>query len=172
VLVVDDERKIRDTVRAFLERRRYAAPVAGTGQQALDMAGRLKPDLVVLDLMLPDLPGEEVARSLRVISQMPIIMLTAKARLPLPPPRPRGAEHPPARRAHAGRLRARDPGRHDDVSRYGYAHLYRSGGVPQCQPGQPVRIRTRKAPSSPPALCAASGRQQPPPGPAGSPACR
>ena len=79
VLVVDDERKIRDTVRAFLERSRYAVLVAGTGAQALDVAGRLKPDLVVLDLMLPDLPGEEVARSLRAISDVPIIMLTAKA---------------------------------------------------------------------------------------------
>ena len=79
VLVVDDERKIRDTVRAFLERSRYAVLVAGTGAQALDVAGRLKPDLVVLDLMLPDLPGEEVARSLRAISPVPIIMLTAKA---------------------------------------------------------------------------------------------
>ena len=79
VLVVDDERKIRDTVRAFLEQQRYAVLVAGTGQEALDVAGRLKPDLVVLDLMLPDLAGEEVARSLRAISQVPIIMLTAKA---------------------------------------------------------------------------------------------
>ena len=79
VLVVDDERKIRDTVRLFLEQQRYAVLLAGTGQQALDVAGRLKPDLVVLDLMLPDLPGEEVARSLRTVSQVPIIMLTAKA---------------------------------------------------------------------------------------------
>ena len=50
VLVVDDERKIRDTVRLFLEQRRYAVLLAGSGQQALDVAGRLKPDLVVLDL--------------------------------------------------------------------------------------------------------------------------
>ena len=79
VLVVDDERKIRDTVRAFLEHRHYAVLVAGTGQQALDVAGRRLPDLVVLDLMLPDLAGEEVARSLRAVSDVPIIMLTAKA---------------------------------------------------------------------------------------------
>jgi DNA-binding response OmpR family regulator len=79
VLVVDDERKIRDTVRLFLEQQRYAVLVAGSGQEALDVAGRLHPDLVVLDLMLPDLAGEEVARSLRAISQVPIIMLTAKA---------------------------------------------------------------------------------------------
>ncbi|ALV33200.1 response regulator transcription factor [Streptomyces sp. CdTB01] len=79
VLVVDDERKIRDTVRAFLERERYAVLTTGSGQEALDVALRLKPDLVVLDLMLPDLAGEEVARSLRAISRVPIIMLTAKA---------------------------------------------------------------------------------------------
>jgi two-component system, OmpR family, response regulator RegX3 len=79
VLVVDDERKIRDTVRLFLEQRRYAVLLAGSGQQALDVAGRLKPDLVILDLMLPDLAGEEVARALRTVSQVPIIMLTAKA---------------------------------------------------------------------------------------------
>jgi hypothetical protein len=58
VLVVDDERKIRDTVRLFLEQQRFAVLLAASGEQALDIAGRLKPDLVVLDLMLP---GEEVA---------------------------------------------------------------------------------------------------------------
>jgi two-component system, OmpR family, response regulator RegX3 len=52
LLVVDDERKIRDTVRTFLEHERYSVLVAGSGQEALDVAGRLKPDLVVLDLML------------------------------------------------------------------------------------------------------------------------
>ena len=46
------------------------------------------------------------------------------------------------------------------VSRSGYAHLYRSAGVPRCQPGQPVRVRTGTAPWSPPARCAASRRQQ------------
>lgn len=79
VLVVDDEPKIRNTVRAFLEQERYGVLVASTGQEAIEVAGRLHPDLVVLDLMLPDLPGEEVARSLRAVSQVPIIMLTAKA---------------------------------------------------------------------------------------------
>jgi DNA-binding response OmpR family regulator len=79
VLVVDDEPKIRNTVRAFLEQDRYAVLVAGTGTEAIEIANRLKPDLVVLDLMLPDLSGEEVARSLRSVSDVPIIMLTAKA---------------------------------------------------------------------------------------------
>jgi DNA-binding response OmpR family regulator len=79
ILVVDDEPKIRNTVRAFLEQDRYAVLVAGSGGEAIEVTNRLKPDLVVLDLMLPDLPGEEVARSLRTVSEVPIIMLTAKA---------------------------------------------------------------------------------------------
>jgi len=79
VLVVDDERKIRDLVRAYLERDGYAVLLADSGQAALQVAARVRPDLVVLDLMLPDLAGEEVARSLRTISEVPVVMLTAKA---------------------------------------------------------------------------------------------
>jgi DNA-binding response OmpR family regulator len=79
ILVVDDERKIRELVRAYLERDGYAVLLAGTAQRALELASRATPDLVVLDLMLPDLPGEEVARSLRALGEVPIIMLTAKA---------------------------------------------------------------------------------------------
>ena len=79
VLVVDDEHKIQDVVRTYLEHDGYAVFIAGSGQEALEAAARLRPDLVILDLMLPDLAGEEVARSLRAISEVPIIMLTAKA---------------------------------------------------------------------------------------------
>ncbi len=79
VLVVDDERKIRELVRAYLERDGYAVLLADCGEQALATAARARPDLVVLDLMLPDLAGEEVARSLRALSAVPIVMLTAKA---------------------------------------------------------------------------------------------
>jgi len=79
VLVVDDERKIRDLVRSYLERDGYSVLVADSGQRALEVAERAHPDLVVLDLMLPDLSGEEVARSIRSQSPVPIIMLTAKA---------------------------------------------------------------------------------------------
>ena len=79
VLVVDDERKIRDMVRSYLERDGYSVLVADTGQHALEMAAKASPDLVVLDLMLPDVAGEEVARTLREGSNVPIIMLTAKA---------------------------------------------------------------------------------------------
>jgi len=79
VLVVDDEHKIREVVRTYLEHDGYAVFTARTGEEALEAAQRLGPDLVILDLMLPDMPGEEVARSLRAISEVPIIMLTAKA---------------------------------------------------------------------------------------------
>ena len=79
ILVVDDERKIRDLVRSYLEREGYAVLVADSGQRALEAMERAHPDLVVLDLMLPDVSGEEVARSVRDHSGVPIIMLTAKA---------------------------------------------------------------------------------------------
>ena len=79
ILVVDDERKIREVVCSYLEREGYAVLQADSGERALEAVARASPDLVVLDLMLPDLAGEEVARSLRSISQVPIIMLTAKA---------------------------------------------------------------------------------------------
>ena len=79
ILVVDDERKIRDLVRSYLEAEGYSVLTAETGQGALELALRTRPDVVVLDLMLPDLSGEEVTRSLRETSDVPILMLTAKA---------------------------------------------------------------------------------------------
>jgi len=79
ILVVDDERKIRDLVRSYLELEGYSVLVADSGERALEAASRSDPDLVVLDLGLPDLSGEEVARTLRTASNVPIIMLTAKA---------------------------------------------------------------------------------------------
>lgn len=79
VLVVDDEQKIRELVGRYLEHEGYSVLLAGSGRSALEMADRARPDLLVLDLMLPDLSGEEVARSLRTRSDVPIIMLTAKA---------------------------------------------------------------------------------------------
>ncbi len=79
VLVVDDERKIRELVGSYLERQGYAVTLAATGRAALDAAPREHPDLIVLDLRLPDIQGEEVARSIREVSPVPIIMLTAKS---------------------------------------------------------------------------------------------
>jgi DNA-binding response OmpR family regulator len=79
ILVVDDERKIRDLVRSYLELEGYAVLVADTGERAIEAVSRSEPDLVVLDLGLPDLAGEEVARTLRTGSNVPIIVLTAKS---------------------------------------------------------------------------------------------
>ncbi len=77
ILVVDDERKIRDLVRSYLERDGYSVLVADTGQRGLELSMRADPDLVVLDLMLPDITGEEVARSVREVSEVPIITDTS-----------------------------------------------------------------------------------------------
>ena len=79
ILVVDDERKIRDLVRSYLELETYSVLLADTSERALESASRSDPGLVVLDLGLPDPAGEEVARTLRTGSNVPIIMLTAKA---------------------------------------------------------------------------------------------
>ncbi len=79
VLVVDDERKIRDLVGTYLERDGYRVLQASTGHAAVDLARRFRPDLVILDLGLPDVPGEDVIRSLRNHSDVPVVMLTARA---------------------------------------------------------------------------------------------
>ena len=79
ILVVDDEVKIRQLVGAYLEREGHTVLLADTGLTALDVAQRVRPDLLVLDLGLPDLPGEEVLRLLRRTADIPVIMLTARA---------------------------------------------------------------------------------------------
>ncbi len=78
VLVVDDEVRIRDLVRRYLEHDGHQVLSAGTGAEALAVAARSKVDLVVLDLRLPDIGGEAVARELRATHDVPILMLTAK----------------------------------------------------------------------------------------------
>jgi DNA-binding response OmpR family regulator len=79
VLVVEDERKLRDFVRSYLERAGFTVLSTGSGAQAITMAAEGAPDLVVLDLGLPDVPGETVARELRTASAVPILMLTARS---------------------------------------------------------------------------------------------
>ncbi|PPD58439.1 response regulator transcription factor [Dehalogenimonas etheniformans] len=78
ILVVDDEPKIVSTVRAYLERDGYEVLTAGNGKTALDVFRRDKPDLIVLDLMLPEIDGLEVCQTVRRASDVPIIMLTAR----------------------------------------------------------------------------------------------
>ncbi|MDQ1517260.1 MAG: hypothetical protein QOE80_3090 [Actinomycetota bacterium] len=78
VLVVDDEPKIVDVVREYLEHAGFAVRTAGDGPAALERARALAPDLVVLDLGLPGLDGLDVARQLRRSSRVPVIILTAR----------------------------------------------------------------------------------------------
>jgi len=79
VLVVEDEPKIRDLLRSALERAGLHVLTTGSGAHAIALAADARPDLLVLDLRLPDVPGEEVARQVRSASAVPILMLTAKA---------------------------------------------------------------------------------------------
>ncbi len=77
ILVVDDEPKIVRLARDYLEKHGYRVLTAADGPAALAMARRDKPDLILLDLMLPGMDGREVCRRLRHESDVPIIMLTA-----------------------------------------------------------------------------------------------
>ena len=79
ILVVDDEPKLVKVVREYLEHDGYRVVSAGDGREALARFREARPDLVVLDLMLPELDGLEVCRRLRRDSNVPIIMLTARA---------------------------------------------------------------------------------------------
>jgi two-component system phosphate regulon response regulator PhoB len=81
VLVVDDERDIVELLRYNLAQAGFRVVSASEGRQAIDLARREKPDLIVLDLMLPVLPGAEVARVLKqdaTTRAIPILMLTAR----------------------------------------------------------------------------------------------
>ncbi len=77
ILVVDDEPKIVRLARDYLEKNGFRVVSAADGQSALIAARREKPDLIILDLMLPHMDGREVCRILRRESDVPIIMLTA-----------------------------------------------------------------------------------------------
>ena len=78
VLLVEDERKLRELVRSYLERAGFSVLSTDSGAEAISVAESASPDLIVLDLGLPDVPGETVAREVRAASSTPILMLTAK----------------------------------------------------------------------------------------------
>ncbi len=78
ILVVDDEKKIVDIVKAYLEREGYQVMVAYEGKSALELARKRFPDLIVLDLMLPEISGWDICRILRKESDVHISMLTAR----------------------------------------------------------------------------------------------
>ena len=79
ILVVDDDRSIRDVARAALEAEGFRVDEASTGLEALEKFRALRPDLIVLDVMLPEVDGFEICRRLRAESDVPIVMLTARA---------------------------------------------------------------------------------------------
>ena len=79
ILLVEDERKLRDLVRSYLESAGFTVLSTSSGAEALTLAASASPDLLVLDLGLPDVPGETVAREVRAARSVPILMLTAKS---------------------------------------------------------------------------------------------
>jgi DNA-binding response OmpR family regulator len=79
ILIIDDEHSVHDVARAYLEREGYEVLSAMGGRDGLALAQAVQPALVVLDLMLPDLSGEQVCAELRQSSDVAIVMLTAKS---------------------------------------------------------------------------------------------
>jgi len=80
ILVVDDEPQIRRALRTSLEAHGYVVHTAGTGEEALVAAAEASPDLIFLDLGLPDLDGTEVIRRVRSFSEVPVIVLSVRDR--------------------------------------------------------------------------------------------
>jgi len=79
ILVVEDDHKTSELIQVCLRKDSYRVAAAYDGQEALEMARKIRPDLVILDLMLPRLDGLEVCQQLRAESRVPIIMLTGKS---------------------------------------------------------------------------------------------
>ena len=78
ILLVDDEAQIVDLLRSYLRRDGFEVDEAADGEAALAAAARMRPDLIILDLMLPKMDGREVCRRIRETANTPIIMLTAR----------------------------------------------------------------------------------------------
>ena len=78
ILLVDDDPRLREIVRLALDRAGFAVVSASDGRQALAAAGREAPDLVILDIGLPEMDGLECCRRLRAVSEVPILFLTAR----------------------------------------------------------------------------------------------
>ena len=78
ILVVDDEAKLRQMIRVYLEQENYRVVEAGNGRDALYVAREAKPDLVILDLMMPEMNGYDFLRLFSKEAEVPVIMLTAK----------------------------------------------------------------------------------------------
>ena len=81
VLVVEDDKNIQDLLQLYLEKEGYAVTIASDGGQGLTKFRAIKPDLVLLDVMMPVMNGWEVCKAIRAESRTPVIMLTAKGEL-------------------------------------------------------------------------------------------
>ncbi|HSN94239.1 MAG TPA: response regulator, partial [Anaerolineaceae bacterium] len=78
ILVVDDEVSLQETVAYSLKKEGYTVEIAGDGNKGLELARSSKPDLIILDVMLPGMDGFEVCRTLRHETNIPVLMLTAR----------------------------------------------------------------------------------------------
>jgi len=78
ILIIEDDEKISDLVRLYLEKDGFRVAVANDGKQGLEKIARENLDLIILDLMLPEVDGLTIAKSVRAKNNTPIIMLTAK----------------------------------------------------------------------------------------------
>lgn len=81
ILVVEDDKNLQQLMRTFLERANYEVKTASDGEMALELAEQIKFDLLITDLMMPHMDGYELSHRIREISQMPILMVTAKEEL-------------------------------------------------------------------------------------------
>src|SRR4051794_1870545 len=78
ILLIDDDPSVHEVVRAYLERDGYLVYSAMSGQEGLELTRLKQPELLVLDLMIPDISGEQICMDVRKRSDVPIIMLTAR----------------------------------------------------------------------------------------------
>ena len=78
ILIVEDEESVLDPLELLLTKEGFSIETARDGKEALEQFAKTNPDLILLDLMLPEISGTEVCRQIRIKSQVPIIMLTAK----------------------------------------------------------------------------------------------
>ncbi len=79
ILFIDDEVKLLEVVKDYLTSEGYDVYLSTNGQEGLNLFNKINPDFVILDLMLPDLSGEEICNRIRITSDVPILMLTAKS---------------------------------------------------------------------------------------------
>lgn len=78
ILIVEDEIRISEIIKSYLEKEGYNIYQAFDGEKALELFKEITPNLLILDLMLPDITGEEICKNIREVSNIPIIILTAK----------------------------------------------------------------------------------------------